>query len=241
MHASITSPRLFVTVPLRAGATLSATPAQAHHLGTVLRRAAGDMVRLFNGTDGEWEARIAMLRRDRCEFTVGACRRPQAPEPDLWLAFAPLKRDATDLVVEKATELGAAALLPVLTERTNAARVNTARLAAIATGAAEQSERLTLPRIAEPVRLPELLAAWPGGRVLVAALERREAPPVRPVGGAAALLVGPEGGFTVAELDLLGRHAFVEPASLGPRVLRADTAAIVGLALLQAPVDGRGP
>jgi 16S rRNA (uracil1498-N3)-methyltransferase len=240
MDASITTPRLFVRAALQAGADVTATPAQAHHLGTVLRRAAGDAVRLFNGIDGEWLARVTVLRRDRCEVAIEARIRAQAPEPDLWLVFAPLKRDATDLVVEKATELGAAVLLPVLTERTNAARVNTARLAAIATGAAEQSERLMVPRIAEPERLPSLLAAWPVGRVLVAALERREAPPVRPRAGPGALLVGPEGGFTPAELDLLHRHAFVEPVSLGPRVLRADTAAIVGLALLQAPVGGRG-
>jgi 16S rRNA (uracil1498-N3)-methyltransferase len=240
MDASITSPRLFVNAALEAGATLAATPAQAHHFGTVLRRAAGDPVRLFNGVDGEWAARIATIRRDRCTFELGAQIRPQAPEPDLWLAFAPLKRDATDLVVEKATELGAAALLPVLTERTNTARVNIARLAAISTAASEQCERLTLPRLAEPVRLPALLADWPAGRALVAALERADAPPVHPCHGPVALLIGPEGGFTAAELDLLHRHAFVEPASLGPRVLRADTAAIVGLALLQAPVRGRG-
>src|SRR4051812_41963100 len=145
MDASITSPRLFVPSPLAPGATVAATPAQAHHLGTVLRRGAGDLVRLFNGTDGEWAAAVAVLRRDRCSFAVGQLLRPQAPEPDLWLAFAPLKRDATDLVAEKATELGAAALLPVLTERTNTGRVNTGRLEAIAIGAAEQCERLTVP------------------------------------------------------------------------------------------------
>ena len=214
---------------------LAASPAQAHHLGTVLRRGPGDAVRLFNGAGGEWAARIATLRRDRCELVVGAQLRPQAPEPDLWLAFAPLKRDATDLLVEKATELGAGALLPVLTARTVAARVNLDRLGAIATAAAEQCERLTRPRIAAPVALAALLADWPGQRPLLAALERQDAPGIAPARGPAGLLIGPEGGFTGAELDLLRRHAFVVPASLGVRILRAETAAIVGLALLQAP------
>ncbi|CAH2600241.1 Ribosomal RNA small subunit methyltransferase E [Rhodovastum atsumiense] len=238
MDASITSPRLFVPASLAAGAAIAVTPAQAHHLGTVLRRAVGDPVRLFNGSDGEWAGRIAMVRRDRCEVVLETQLRPQAPEPDLWLAFAPLKRDAIDLVAEKATELGAAALLPVLTERTVASRVNTERLAAIATEAAAQCERLSVPRIEAPVRLPALLASWPGTRALVVAVERSTAPRIHGCPGPAALLVGPEGGFTGAELDLLARHAFVQPVSLGPRILRAETAAIVGLALLQAPAGG---
>ncbi len=218
---------------------MAASPAQAHHLATVLRRGEGDAVRLFNGEDGEWAARIAQVRHGRCAFEVGARLRGQAPEADVWLAFAPLKRDATDLVAEKATELGAAALLPVMTERTVAARVNLDRMAAIATAAAEQCERLTVPRIAAPVSLPVLLAEWPVGRVLVAALERRGAPPVPALAGQpAGLLIGPEGGFTDAELDLLGRRSLVLAAGLGPRILRAETAAIVGLALLVASTGG---
>jgi 16S rRNA (uracil1498-N3)-methyltransferase len=233
MDPSITSPRLFVQVPLHAGAAVVASAAQAHHLGTVLRRADGATVRLFNGVDGEWAARLTWVKRDRCVLEVAARLRPQAPEPDVWLAFAPLKRDATDLVTEKATELGVAALRPVITERTVAARVNLARMTAIATEAAEQCERLSLPGIAAPVALAALLADWPAERPLVAALERRGAPPVpRLAGRPAGLLVGPEGGFTEAELDLLARRAFVIPAGLGPRILRAETAAIVGLALL---------
>jgi 16S rRNA (uracil1498-N3)-methyltransferase len=238
MDPSITSPRLFVQGGLYEGVLVAATPAQAHHLGVVLRRRTGEAVRLFNGADGEWAARIVTLRRGRCELGVGARLRPQAAEPDLWLAFAPLKRDATDLVAEKATELGVAALLPVITARTVAARVNADRMAAIATEAAEQCERLTVPRIAPPVALAALLAGWPEGRPLVAALERQAAPCVVPARHPAGLLIGPEGGFTGAELDLLRRHAFVVPASLGPRILRAETAAIVGLALLAASAGG---
>jgi 16S rRNA (uracil1498-N3)-methyltransferase len=228
-----TSPRLFVPDALAEGAEIAATPAQAHYLGTVLRHGPGAPLRLFNGRDGEWGARLAAIRKDRATLVVETRTRLQAPEPDLWLVFAPLKRDATDLVVEKATELGAAALLPVFTERTNTARLNPDRLRAIATEAAEQCERLTVPHLAEPRRLADLLAGWPAGRRLVAALERADAPSPTPSAGPTALLVGPEGGFAPAEATLLLRHPAVRPVSLGPRVLRAETAAIVGLALLQ--------
>jgi 16S rRNA (uracil1498-N3)-methyltransferase len=238
MEWSITSPRLFVPQPLHEGATLAGSAAQAHHLGAVLRLQPGDAVRLFNGVDGEWAARITALRRDRLALAAAAQLRAQQAEPDLWLAFAALKRDRTDLVVEKATELGAAALLPVITERTVAARLNLDRLAAIATAAAEQCERLSVPRIAAPVALAALLRDWPAGRRLVAAVERRAAAAVPAGSGPAALLVGPEGGFTVAELELLDQRAFVVMASLGCRILRSETAAIVGLALLQATAGG---
>ena len=226
--------RLFVDAPLAEGAEIAASAGQAHYLGTVMRRSVDEPVRLFNGRDGEWLARIAALRRDRASLTVQSRVRRQSPEPDLWLAFALLKRDATDLLTQKATELGAAALIPVLTERTNAARVNLARLHAIATEAAEQSERLTVPAIHPPRGLSEMLASWPADRTLHAALARGSAPMLAPA-GPAGLLIGPEGGFTDRELDLLARHPSVAPVSLGPRVLRAETAAIAGLVLLQAP------
>lgn len=282
------SPRLFTPVPIRAGAEIIAPPGQAHYLGTVLRRRPGDAVRLFNGTDGEWSARIVELRRDHARCTVEARLREPLEEPDLWLVFALLKRDATDLVVQKATELGASAILPVFTTRTTASRVNLERLAAIATEAAEQSERLTVPRIAPARPLSALLADWPAERRLIAAVERAHLPalgtttgtaigtprgegtlPSSQTAGAEApsgvqrrsdadtaaerfgatasayvaplaapvpqgLLVGPEGGFTPAELDALRACPFVLPVTLGPRILRAETAAIVGLALLQA-------
>lgn len=218
---------------LQPGEEVAGTPGQAHYLGTVMRRGMGDAVLLFNGTDGEWRARITALRRDRVTLALEEPTRLQTPEPDVWLVFAPLKRHATELVVEKATELGVAALVPVITERTNTPRLNLERLAAIAIEAAEQSERLTVPRVEPPEPLSALLADWPAGRPLVVAMERWEAPPPPPMLDAAALLVGPEGGFTGAELDTLRRCPFVVPASLGPRVLRAETAAIAGLALLQ--------
>ncbi len=230
--------RLFVTAPLHAGARIEATRPQTHYLRSVMRREPGDPVTLFNGTDGEWLTHIGTLRRDSATLLADRPLRPQAPEPDLWLLFAPLKRDATDLLVQKATELGVAALKPVLTERANSARLNLDRLAAIAVEAAEQSERLTIPAIDPPRRLAELLATWPHERALVVAAERADAPPVPAIHPPAALLVGPEGGFAPAELDALRRHPFVQPATLGPRILRAETAAIVGLALLQARSGG---
>lgn len=234
-----TIPRLFVTAPLSPGARVLGTGMQAHYLGRVLRRDAGSVVALFNSRDGEWLARIVTLRRGDAEFVVETALRPQAGEPDIWLVFALLKRDAIDLVVQKATELGASALVPTITERTVVARLNESRLAAIAIEAAEQSERLTVPTLHAPVRLPVLLSSWPRDRRLFAALERSvAAPSLRPTDGPAALLVGPEGGFAPAEVEALRRHPLVTPVSLGARILRAETACLAGLALLQAPPTG---
>lgn len=225
-------PRLYVDSALATGTAAAGTPGQAHYLAGVLRLGLGAPVILFNGRDGEFAARIGGLRKDRAVFEVGALARAQAPEPDVWLAFALLKRDATDLVVQKATELGASRILPLFTARTNAGRVNLDRLRAIAIEAAEQSERLTVPEVAPPQELSALLAAWPADRPLAAALERAGAPP--PATGAGGLLIGPEGGFAPAELDAMGDKPFIQRASLGPRILRAETAAIAGLALILA-------
>jgi 16S rRNA (uracil1498-N3)-methyltransferase len=230
--------RLYVSEVLTLHAEVRLAATQTHYLATVMRAAVGDTLRLFNGTDGEWTARVIALRRGEVRLRVEGQTRLQSPEPDLWLLFAPLKRDATDLVVQKATELGASALYPVLTARSNTTRVNAERWAAIAVEAAEQCERLTLPAIAAPRPLPAVLAEWPTGRTLVVAMERADVPAMRRAAGPTALLVGPEGGFTGAELDGLRRYPFVTPASLGPRILRAETAAIVGLALLQLSADG---
>lgn len=223
--------RLWVKAALTPGAQVAATEGQAHYLTAVMRRGPGDEVALFNGRDGVWRAAITGAGRRHVTLAPRALLAPQSPEPDLWLVFAPLKRDATDLLVRQATELGVSALLPVMTERTNAARVNLDRLEAIAIEAAEQSERLSVPELRAPVTLPALLAAWPTERRLAVAIERAgPAPPPR----AGALLIGPEGGFTPHEVDALRRASFMAPIGLGPRVLRAETAAIAGLALLQA-------
>ncbi len=224
------TPRLFVTGPLSAGAQIAASEAQAHYLVHVMRRSAGDFLRIFDGASGEWLARIVTSRRGAA-LAVETQTRPQVAEPDIWLVFAPLKRDATDLVVQKATELGASAILPVFTERSTTGRINMERAQATAREAAEQSERLSVPDVRPPGRLPDLLAAWPPGRRLALAVERSAPGPFPEDAG--ALLVGPEGGFSPHELDVMRRSSFICPVSLGPRVLRAETAAIVGLALLQ--------
>ncbi len=230
--------RLYVEAPLAAGIAVEATESQARYLNVVMRRAIGDIVHLFNGHDGEWTCRIGGVSRGKATVTVDTLFRPQASDTDLWLAFAMLKRDATDLVVQKATELGVSAILPVFTERTTAVRVNLDRLRAIAIEAAEQSERLTIPDIHPARHLQEFLAAWPVERSLFVARERTNAQLLAPVTNPAALLVGPEGGFGPQDQKMLDRCGSVCQASLGPRILRAETAAIVGLALLQGPGCG---
>ncbi len=231
-------PRLYLDQPLAEGTEIEAAPGQAHHLG-VLRRAVGDPVRVFNAESGEHAATIAFLRKDRARLALGPRLRPPAPEPGPRLLVAALKRDAMDWLVEKATELGVAAIQPVLTRRTVAERANAQRLAAIARTASEQCERLSVPPVAEALPLHRVLDAW-DGTPLVVAMERTAAPPLRrAVDGMpspCALLVGPEGGFEGAELDDLRRRPFVVPAALGPRILRAETAAVAGLAALQALV-----
>ncbi len=226
--------RLHVEASLAAGQSVEATAAQAHYLGAVMRRSAGDRVRLFNGRDGEWDAPITALSRGKAAFMVENLVRPQTEGADIRLMFAVLKRDTTDMVVQKATELGVSALLPVFTERTNAARINADRLHAIAVEAAEQSERLTVPMLYPACPLPQALAAWPADRPLFVAMERADAVPLAPSPGPAGLLIGPEGGLGPRDRALLERCGFARPVSLGPLILRAETAAIVGLALLQA-------
>jgi 16S rRNA (uracil1498-N3)-methyltransferase len=230
-------PRLYVDAPLEAGAEIPATPNQAHYLGHVMRRAIGEAVSLFNGRDGEWAGRIATLRKDRASFLAEAQTRPQAPEPELRLLLAAVKRDAMDWVAEKATELGVTLIQPVFTRRSIADRVNQPRLAGIAREAAEQCERLSMPLVAEARPLHAVLDAWDATPLLVAA-ERAGAPSLRHALASLhpplAWLVGPEGGFERAELDDLLRRPFVSPVGLGPRILRTETAAIAGLATLQA-------
>jgi 16S rRNA (uracil1498-N3)-methyltransferase len=229
-----TAPRLFVAEALNAGADIAASADQAHYLRTVLRCASGDTVRLFNGSDGEWLGRISFGRRDAVSLGIETRLRAQQAEAGPWLVFALLKRDATDLIVRQAVELGVSRLLPVITERTNASRVNGERLHTIAIEAAEQSERLTIPDLDPPQRLDNVLSRWPGNRHLFAALERSWPAVPMPTfySGDVALLIGPEGGFTPAERERLRRQDFVTPISLGPFVLRAETAAAAGLAQL---------
>jgi len=223
--------RLYTPADLHLGQSVQPSEGQSHYISVVMRRKPGDEILLFNGRDGEWLGRlVASGRKSYCQ--VVSQKRLQEREPDIWLVFAPLKRQATDWVVQKATELGVSALWPVITQRTQAERVNTERLLLIATEAAEQSERLTVPTIHPPQSLASVIEIWPPDRALYVAAERRAASKAAAIAGPGGLLIGPEGGFLPQELDGLFMHPFVHPVSLGPRILRAETAAIVGLALL---------
>ena len=230
-------PRLFLDQPLAAGGEIPATTGQAHYLGSVMRRAPGDPVLVFNGRDGEWAAIIAGLRKDRCTLRPDRQTRPQTPPAECRLLVAAVKRDAMDWIAEKATELGIGVIQPVLTRRSITDRVNVARLASIAQEAAEQCRRLTVPRVAPAAPLHAVLDAWDSVPLFVGD-ERRESPPLATAARGLrmpwAWLVGPEGGFEGVELDDLRRRAFVSTVALGPRILRAETAAVAGLAVLQA-------
>jgi 16S rRNA (uracil1498-N3)-methyltransferase len=232
-HGSI---RLHVQAALGEGASVLLDERHSRYLGTVMRRTAGDRLRVFNGRDGEWQARIVTLGKRGALLEAEALLRPQAAEPDHWLLLSIIKREALEWAVEKATELGVAEIHPVVTARSQPARPNPDRLRAIVIEAAEQCERLTVPVIHPPLPLEASLRDWPVGRALIAAIERGDDAPAGPQPGPAALLIGPEGGFDPKELDAMRRRPFLVPASLGPRILRAETAAIVGLALLQRPL-----
>ena len=224
-------PRLFVRQVLGEGVNVALDPSQANYLGNVLRMGAGAELLLFDGRSGEWLARIAEAGKKR--MTLSVERRTRNPEsiPDVWLAFAPVKRAQTDWLVEKATELGAARLIPVMTQRTVAERVKLERLEAIAIEAAEQCGRTRLPEIAEPLPLARLLDQRDPARALYFADENGgEAAASALHQGPALILTGPEGGFTDEERALVRRAPNGIAVSLGPRILRAETAALAALA-----------
>ncbi|WP_291297649.1 16S rRNA (uracil(1498)-N(3))-methyltransferase [Elioraea sp.] len=231
--------RLHVADALAQGATLTLGEAQARYLAAVMRRSVGDAVLVFNGRDGEWQAAIATLAKGRATLAIGHRTRAQTSSPDLWLLAPVLKRETLEWMVEKATELGAARILAVTTERSAVTRTNPERLTAIAAEAAEQCERLDVPVVDAPQPLATVLAGWNPDRRLVVGDERGRSPPIADaIAGEApgpwAVLVGPEGGFTARELDGLRKLPFCRLASLGPRILRAETAALSALAVLQA-------
>ncbi len=240
--------RLFVEGDLAQGAIMGLGPLQAHYLHHVLRLKSGDSIALFNGRDGEWLGTIEGLGKGWCSLAVDGRRRPQEPEPDLWLVFVPIKRARIDFLVQKATELGVSALWPVLTRHTQITRVNAERLEANAIDAAQQSERLSVPEVFAACGLDEVIARWPGDRRLLLCDESAAAPPIATAlareaarvasSGARhepwAVLIGPEGGFSRSELDGLRKLPFVTAVGLGPRVLRADTAALAALTCWQA-------
>ena len=231
--------RLYVTDDLAAETRIELAPAQAHYLQTVLRLKPGATLALFNGRDGEWRAEIEKMRRSGCIARIDRRTRAQDRGCDLWLAFAPIKRARIDFLVEKATELGVSVLQPVMTQRTQVERLNLDRLRAHALEAAEQTERLSLPELRTPVTLDHLIATWPGNPRMLFCDESGTSPSIadrlaREQSGPWAVLTGPEGGFAETELDALKKLPFVSAVGLGPRVLRADTAALSALAVFQA-------
>lgn len=237
--------RLFVEADLAAGSEAPLAEAQVHYLRNVMRRADGTPLLLFNGRDGEWSATFEGRGKKAGVAVVGMRTREQAAEPDIWLCFAPLKRARIDYVAEKATELGVAVLQPVLTHHTIVERVNVERLHANAVEAAEQTERLSVPEVRPPIDLMRLLDSWPAERRMLVCDETGGGPPIAEalatldaVGRAApwAIVIGPEGGFDAGELAALRRIKDVMAVGLGPRILRADTAALAGLACWQALV-----
>lgn len=230
-----TLPRLFVPGPLARGAEVALDAGQAHYLSSVLRRKSGDGLRLFDGRSGEWLAEISAIGKKSARAKPLENLAPQPPDlAPLQMIFAPLKKDRMDFLIEKAVELGATGLRPVLTERTTTRTVNSERLRRQIVEAAEQCERFDLPVLHDPEPLAALLGWWPGEIPIFACIERVAASHLKVVcgiPGPRAILVGPEGGFSASERETLLKHPALRPASLGPRILRAETAALAALAL----------
>jgi len=229
--------RLYVNGPLEAEQVLPLDSAQSNYLFGVMRRKVGDALRVFDGQSGEWLAEVAKANKRNgllvCKEAVG----PQMPPPDLWLLFAPVKKARTAFIVEKAVEMGVRAVQPVLTDFTNE-RINTGRMQAHAVEAAEQCGATFVPDVAEPVKLADMLADWPEGRKLMFCDEGRAALPVTDAlageaSGPWAIVIGPEGGFSSDEVTALRELEAVVSVTLGPRILRADTAAVAAITAWQ--------
>ena len=239
--AYVASIRLSVPDDLNANIDVTLDAGQSHYLVNVMRKPVGTPVLLFNGHNGEWAGSITVADKKRTTISVEHQTRPQTAEPDVWLLFAPLKKDRTDFVVEKATELGVARIRPVLTARTQGTRVNVERLRATATESAEQSRRLTVPIIDDAIPMPSALTDWPDDRRLIHLDENGTGAPLvnilksgtQPL----AFLIGPEGGFDGNEVAILHAHPQTVAADLGPRILRAETAVTAALSIRQGVED----
>lgn len=227
-------PRLFTRQLLSKSASVELDAGQANYLGNVLRLKEGDPVLVFDGVSGEWLARIAEASRKRMTLAVEERTREPETIPDVWLAFAPVKRAQTDWLVEKATELGAARLIPVMTRRTIAERVRLDRLEAIAIEAAEQCGRTVLPQISDPIALKSLVEREPSRRLYFADERGGEAAASAFQPGPTLILTGPEGGFADEERSVIRAAPSSVSISLGPRILRAETAALAALAAYMA-------
>ena len=237
------TPRLYVETPLAEGHAVRIEGGQAHYLSAVMRLKQGDPVRLFDDVTGEWLALAEVIGRRDLILRVEARLREREPVPDLWLCAAPIKKGRIDWVAEKACELGAARLVPVLTRRTVIDRVNTDRLRAHMIEAAEQCGRSALPEMAEPVKLTALLKSWPAERALFFADETGGLPALeamRAHRGPAAILIGPEGGFDPAEREAIRALPQAVGIALGPRILRAETAAAAAITLWMAAAGDWG-
>ncbi len=229
--------RLFVDAPLGAGQAVAVGEAQANYLFNVMRLSRGAQVLLFNGQSGEWRAEVAEAGKRSGILICAAQTAPQIMPPDLWLLFAPIKKARTDFIVEKAVEMGAARICPVQTQHTNADRIRPEKLTAHAMEAAEQCGATFVPPVDDLRPLDKVLATWPEGRLLFwadEAMAGQNLPITGPKGAPSALLIGPEGGFSDAEKSRLRALPYIRPMSLGPRILRADTAAVAALTLWQA-------
>ena len=244
-------PRLLIDQDLRAGAEIALDEAQARHVGTVLRLNVGDHLRPFNARDGEWRARVTVREKRGMRVVLESLLREARTTADLDLLFAPVKRHATDLIVEKATELGVRRIRPIVTQRTIAETVRVDRLETIAREAAEQTERFDAPEVFDATPLPKALDGWDATRPLIYADESGDEADkawggdtgrARSIAEAVAnlkaqrlaLLIGPEGGFTPEERRMLRGLPYVVPVSLGPRILRAETAVIAALSVIQS-------
>ncbi len=238
MRENYTLTRLFLDMELAEGRSADLSKEQAHYLANVLRRAEGSELRVFNGKAGEWRAVVTDISRKSATLEVKTQLRAPKACPDIWLCFAPVKKHRNAFILEKATELGVAVLQPVITARTQHGKLRLDKMRGQIIEAAEQTERLDLPILQETTNLEKMIAEWPQDRILLFADEGGDAAPALPVlndiSAPAALLVGPEGGFTDKERGLLREQSFVKPVSLGPRILRADTAALSLLTLWQA-------
>lgn len=235
--------RLYVDHPLGQGQTVPLDRDQAHYLFAVMRLAVGTQVLLFNGYDGEWMAEIAEAGKRGGSLVVQSQTRPLQMPPDLWLLFAPIKKARTDFIVEKATEMGAARILPVQTDFTNAERIRQDRLQAHAIEAAEQCGGTYVPEVAELQKLDRLLAEWPQDRLLMFC-DEAEVGAGKTLSAACpgswAILIGPEGGFSASERARLSALPNSHIVSLGPRILRADTAAVAALTIWQTVLGDWG-
>ncbi len=237
MRENYTLPRFYVETDLAAGGRLSLSYGQTHKLTKVLRKNTGAHIRVFNGRDGEWQAEVTQISKREALANITTCLRQYSQVPDLELLFSPVKKEPTRFIVEKATELGARIITPIFTARTQH-KIRMDKLHTHIIEAAEQTERLDIPQTRTPVKLMQALSLRDANRPLIFADEAGDALPaltiMRRIKAPVSILIGPEGGFTDEERTALRKHPAVKPVSLGPRILRAESAAIASLALWQA-------